>query len=66
MKRADILNIIEDENNEGQNDALADVVNHWESKFQEIRDLLSGVTIDNLHDIEKAKDVADDEAANLY
>lgn len=62
MKRQDILDKFDDELHEDVND----VVNHFESKFQEIRDLLDGFSFDNLDKIEDARNLADNLAGELY
>ena len=62
MKRQDILDKFDDDLHEDVND----VVNHFESKFQEIRDMLDGFGFDNLDKIEDARNLADRLADELY
>lgn len=62
MKRQDILNKFDDELHKEIND----VIDHFESKFQEIRDMLDGFSFDNLDKIEDARNLADNTADELY
>jgi len=66
MKRADILESIEDRHSDDQANALSDAINHWECKFNEIRDLLACVDIGSLDNIVDAHNVAESASNDLY
>ena len=66
MKRLDILSSIEDISAEEQQEALNYAINHLESKFIEIDDLLCNIDLDSLDNILGAKNIAEETAKDLY
>jgi hypothetical protein len=62
MKREDIEGLFTTDSQ----DELKNVLDDFEGKFNQIRDLLAEITINNLDDIPAAHDIARDVSNDLY